>query len=957
MSNDLSATLNLPQTSFPMRANLVEREPQRLAHWESIDLYKRIQHKNAAGPRFILHDGPPFTNGDIHLGHALNKILKDVILRYKTLRGIRAPFHPGWDCHGLPIEYQVMRKLQRTKSVGPQTDASKLETRRACADYACKYIERQRSQFQRLGILADWSQEYRTLDPAYEAEILRTFAVFVEKGLIYRSKKPVYWSIPCATALAEAEIEYHPHTTPSIWVAFPIPEPTDPFTATAPLSIVIWTTTPWTLPANQAVAVHPKLDYVEVHSRKATYLVAVDRAEAFIKTCALEDATLGPKHSGQSLEGLQARHPFLDRASPIVLADYVTTETGTGCVHIAPGHGRDDYLTGLDYKLDVYSPIDDQGRYIDDGQIPDDLVGLSVLEVQGKPSLANQKVLEKLRALPDVLLKTETLEHSYPHCWRSKTPVIFRSLDQWFVALDKDGIRDQVLNAIGDVRWIPHWGENRIRSAIASRPDWCISRQRSWGVPLPAFYDEEGTPLLDAGVIRAVADKVALHGADLWFSQSTDQLLDGVSLPDAFRGKKLVKGADTLDVWIDSGCSHRAVLRQHKELTWPADLYLEGSDQHRGWFQSSLWTAVAVDGTPPYKTVLTHGFIVGEDGKKMSKSHGKALTVETLIKKFGVDLIRLWICSADYRADVVASEDLFKNLSQTYRTLRNTLRFQLGNLYDFPDFVGTSDNMSSEETNSSAMSLDAIDQWALHKTAELITEVTDAYESYAFHKVVQLLNKFCTVTLSATYHDILKDRLYTLAPDDPLRRSSQTALYKIQDVLLRLLAPILCFTTDEAYTYRCRATDFTDSSIFLENWPDPEPQWLSPQTTKEIDKLLEVRQAVNESLEPLRKEKIIGQSLDAQIHIAADAANPTFQLLVKYQDKLPELFIVSQVTLNSTSEADLQVTAKHADGVRCPRSWRWVPKLESTQEWGEVSPRCKKALEASRNLKTPKSLT
>ena len=951
MSKDLSATLNLPKTDFPMRANLVEREPQRLAHWEQNAIYERIQCKNAEGPAFILHDGPPFTNGDIHLGHALNKILKDITLRYKALRGCRTPYLPGWDCHGLPIEYQVMRRLQNRTSVVPQSSESQLEIRRTCAEYARTYIDRQRSQFQRLGILADWSREYRTLDPGYEAEILHTFAAFVEKGLIYRSKKPVYWSIPCATALAEAEIEYHPHTTLAIWVAFPIPEIAGRLQPSAPLSIVIWTTTPWTLPANQAVAVHPKLDYIEVRCRAATYLVAAERAEAFIKGCALEDATLGPRHPGQSLEGVHARHPFINRVSPIVLADYVTTDTGTGCVHIAPGHGRDDYITGLQYQLDVYSPIDDQGRYVDDGQIPTELIGLSVLDTPDQTSPANQKVIEKLRAVPGVLLKASTLDHSYPHCWRSKTPVIFRSVDQWFVALDKDGIRGKVLDAIRDVQWIPDWGQNRIRSAIASRPDWCISRQRHWGVPLPAFYDEAGVPLLDAGVIRAIADKVARHGADLWFSQNAEQLLDGVPLPQAFRGKHLVKGTDTLDVWIDSGCSHRAVLRQHADLEWPADLYLEGSDQHRGWFQSSLWTALVADGRPPYKTVCTHGFIVGEDGKKMSKSHGKALTVETLVKKFGADIIRLWVCSADYRADITASEDVFKNLSQAYRTLRNTLRFQLGNLYDFPDFVKNAHAVTDDLPNGEATTLcespplDALDQWALHKTAQLITDVTAAYERYESYRALNMLNQFCSVTLSATYHDILKDRLYTLAPDAPLRRSSQKALHNIHDVLIRLLAPILCFTADEAYAYSRGGTDFIDSSVFLETWPDP--QWDSPEIAAEIDSLLEVRHTVNEVLEPLRQQKMIGQSLDSQVHIAGSAADSTFQLLLKYKDKLPELFIVSQVDLTPTSDDSLSITASHASGVRCPRSWRWVPQLELTEKWGEVCPRCKKALEAS----------
>ena len=922
-----------------MRANLVEREPQRIAQWDSMELYRRVQRKNTEGSKFILHDGPPFTNGDIHTGHALNKTLKDIILRYKSMCGYQTPYIPGWDCHGLPIEHKVARELQKGKKT--------LETpqlREACAEFSNGYIQKQRTQFKRLGILADWTNEYRTMDPAYEAEILRTVACFIEQGLVYRSKKPVYWSIPCATALAEAEIEYQEHKSPSIWVKFAVCDTAGKVELSEPLNIVIWTTTPWTLVANQAVALHPRLDYIEVKANGENYLVAAQLAENFIQNCAFENAELGKTYRGQLLEGIQTQHPFIDRLSPVVLADYITTEAGTGCVHIAPGHGQEDYFTGLKYGLEVYSPIDDKGCYTGDGQVPEELVGISVLEREGG-SPANKKVLELLNTRM-CLLKAKSITHSYPHCWRSKTPVIFRAMHQWFVSLDKGQMREKVIEALNQVNWIPPWGKNRIEAAVATRPDWCISRQRSWGVPLLVFYDEEGNPLLDLNVFHAITDKIAEKGTNFWFNESVETLLSGIDLPEAFEGRTLTKGTDTLDVWLDSGCSHRAVLQKNTTLSWPADLYLEGSDQHRGWFQSSLWTSVIANGSPPYKSVMTHGFIVGQDGKKMSKSHGKAITVESLIKKFGVDIIRLWIASEDYRNDITISEEILKHVSLAYRTIRNTLRFQIGNLYDF-DF---------EQDAIPLAELDCLDQWALHKTAELIREVTDAYEAYAFHKAYQLLNRFCSTTLSSIYHDILKDRLYTLAPHSAQRRSSQTALHQILESLLCLLAPILCFTTDEAYGYLIKSSGTsTDDAIALKNWPKGKPEWMHPQVTSEIDNLLKFRNEINEKLESLRQKKIIGQSLDAQIDIAGNTEDPIFQVLTQYQEKLPELFIVSQVNLTENSSDLLSTTVKHAEGVRCPRSWRWVPQLEHTEEWGEVSSRCKETLQSIKQTKIKNS--
>lgn len=939
MPTDLKDTLNLPRTGFPMKADLVQREPQRIGHWESMGLYEKIQERRADAEAFILHDGPPFTNGDVHIGTALNKTLKDIILRYKSMRGYRTPYVPGWDCHGLPIEHKVAKERREKKeSLEP------VEVRKACAAFSARYIETQRGQFKRLGVLADWAREYKTMNPAYEAEILRTFAAFVEQGLVYRSKKPVYWSIPCETALAEAEIEYKDHTSPSIWVGFDLPE-AEASKADLPSNtqVVIWTTTPWTLPANLAIAVNPGLDYVEVRHAGKTYLIAQALAENFIAACDLDGTEIGPLHRGESLKGLRARHPFIERESPIVLADYVTTDSGTGCVHTAPGHGLEDYLSGLANGLDIYCPLDDNGCYIDDGQVPATLVGVSVLETNGTCP-ANDAVLALLKER-DALLKATTYEHQYPHCWRSKTPVIFRAMDQWFVALDKDGKRDAVLDAIEQVEWIPDWGKNRIRGAVENRPDWCVSRQRSWGVPLPAFYNEAGEALLDADIIRALADKIAKHGTDLWFAQSAQDLLEGIALPEGWNAGDLRKGTDTLDVWIDSGCSHRAVLQQTEGLQWPADLYLEGSDQHRGWFQSSIWTGVVADGRAPYKRILTHGFIVNEQKRKISKSdnHGKPQTAESYIAKYGADLIRLWVASVDYRNDVPVSDGILKQVVNTYRTIRNTLRFQLGNLHDFDPAKNA---VPFEQ-------MTPLDQWALHMTAELIDEARDAYDAYAFHRVYQLANTFCNETLSALYHDILKDRLYTYAPNWPDRRSSQTAIYHIFNALVRVLAPILTFTTDEAFSHAAAGEDLTSDSIHLQDWPEAPTQWKDNPAAREIAALLEFRHRVNEALEVARQAKTIGQSLDAQVRLCGPANDPTWELLHRHAVHLPELLIVSHVELEAHKQSSITVEVSHASGVRCPRSWRWVSELVSCEPYGNVSPRCREALKAQNNPPAP----
>ena len=949
MAQDLKDTLLLPKTDFPMRANLVQREPARVAYWEKNGLYQAIQAKRAAAPAFILHDGPPFTNGDVHIGTALNKTLKDIVNRYKSMRGFRTPYVPGWDCHGLPIEQKVARELQEKKQT-----VTTAELRAQCDAFSESWIAKQTAQFKRMGVLADWQNEYKTKAPAFEADIMRTFAAFIEQGLVYRSKKPVYWSIPFETALAEAEIEYKDHTSIAIWVKFSVPTaeatkfglPTD-----KPLFVVIWTTTPWTIPANMAIALHPDVDYVVADTGTERLIVAAALLGAVAAAAKIEPTpTVVLTMPGAKLEHLQPRHPFIDRASPVVLADYVTTESGTGAVHTAPGHGADDYLTGLKYKLEIYCPVGDDGKYLDDGKVPADLVGLTTLETvedlaAKRPAPANLGVLKKLAAAGALLAKVK-YPHSYPHCWRSKTPIIFRAVDQWFVSLDKNNMRQTALAEITKIAavqgWIPAWGEARIRGAVESRPDWCISRQRSWGVPIPAFYDTHKKAFLDAGVARAVADKVAQRGTNFWYDASPAQILEGVTLPATWPApSELSCGRDTLDVWIDSGSTQSAVLKRGQGGTqWPADLYLEGSDQHRGWFQSSLWCSVIAWGGAPYKAVLTHGFIVDKDRQKISKSstYQKPQTADAYIAQHGADVIRLWIASQDFRDDIPVDDEILKNVGEAYRLFRNTFRFQLSNLFDF----------AADQNAVPLAQMDLLDRWALHQTAGLIAECTKAYDAYEFHRVYQLCNQFCAVTLSATYHDVLKDRLYTLGTNHPLRRSAQTALHHIFQSLVKLLAPFLTFTADEAWNFGTTGQEFSPDSIHLQDWPTIPVGWREAGIESDMNTLLQLRTKVNETLEPLRQAGTIGKALDAVLTVTSAPDDPCLVVAEKHRSFLPELFIVSHVTLAPQAASTLNLTARHAreDGlVRCPRCWRWVAAL-TPSAGGEICPRCTEALQS-----------
>ncbi len=920
---DFKNTLNLPSTKFPMRGDLVKREPARIEHWKKMDLYGAIQRKNADNPKFVLHDGPPFTNGDVHIGTALNKILKDVILRHKSMKGFYTPYLPGWDCHGLPIEHKVAKMLREENKHLPTA-----ELREACAKFSSEFIEKQRRQFVRLGVLADWQREYKTKDPAYEADILRTFAAFVRRGLVYRSKKPVYWSIPCATALAEAEIEYKDHTSSSIWVAFKLDEESNARLGLKDAEIVIWTTTPWTMPSNLAMAVNPDVEYVAVSAGARTFIVGEPLVESFVKACKIENPQVKPVGKGSEIEGISAFHPFCNRKSTVFCARYVTTDSGTGVVHIAPGHGLEDYQVGLEHGLDIYSPLDDEGKYVDDGQVPAELVGMSVLENDSGRSAANGAVLELLDK-KGALLNIEKISHQYPHCWRSKTPVIFRAMDQWFVALDKDNLRKQALDAISTVKWLPERGENRIRGAVESRPDWCISRQRAWGVPIPAFYGKNGEAFLDADVIEAIADKVEKRGTNFWYTDSESQILDGVKIPASWGDvASLKKGTDTLDVWIDSGSSHLACLARHHDLSWPADLYFEGSDQHRGWFQSSLWTAIAAKGKAPYRRVITHGFIVDENRKKISKSDGKPQTADMYVGKWGADIVRMWISSVDYQNDMPISDGIMAHVANAYRGFRNTVMYQLGNLADFDK----ADAVAVEK-------LDPIDAWAVAKAAEFALEADKAYNAYEFHKVYKLIDNFCGVTLSRVYHDILKDRLYTFGAKSFQRRSSQTAIDIISDILLKVAAPILTFTCDEAYCFK-HGAEFMQDSIHLQDYPDVAPLLVCAPTAAKIDRILQIRDRVNESLEKLRKDKVIGKSLEAEVEIMVFENGDDAKLLREFEKSLAEIFIVSGVSIVEGKFETTSVQASKAEGVRCVRCWRIVKDVNADG----ICSRCEEAV-------------
>ncbi len=928
MAQEFKDTLNLPQTDFPMRGNLSTSEPKRLQAWEDESLYHRIIDGRRDAVPFILHDGPPYANGDIHMGHTLNKVLKDIAMRYKTMRGHYVPYVPGWDCHGLPIEQQVLKKAgDKIHEMEP------VALRKLCHEYAEGWVAEQRNQFKRLGILGDWDRPYVTTQPSYEAGILRVLLALVEKGLVRKGFKTVHWDPIFRTALAEAEIEYHEHESPSIYVAMPVLDEArhEVLQGLKNCAFVIWTTTPWTMPANLGICLHPDLDYVALAAPDGRhFIVAEGLRENFEKDCGFAPLPVVATFQGRALERAEAAHPFFpDVRSLVMLGEHVTLAQGTGCVHTAPGHGADDFAIGRQYGLPVFCPVDPKGCYT--AEFPE-MEGEFVFK-------ANPKVVEALDK-KGLLLGHRLIRHEYPFSWRSKHPIIFRATEQWFMELADGGVRERAIDAIDNaVEWIPRWGYERIRSMVERRPEWCLSRQRHWGVPIPSIRSKAtGQSVLDARVIERFLEHVVEHGTNAWYEKPIEAFLPagfvhpdtGETAPDAFE-----KEFDILDVWFDSGASHVAVLEQDDRLHSPADLYLEGSDQHRGWFQSSLLLGVGARGHAPFKTVLTHGFVLDGEGKAMSKSMGNVIPPKKLIEEFGADVVRLWVASTDYRNDVGISTEIMQTTRDAYRTVRNSLRFQLGNLFDF---VPSRHALPPNELNP-------LDQWALAQLAALVDEVTAAYDAYEFHRVHQALNRYFTITLSSRYHDFLKDRLYTMKAKGPERRSAQTVLFHHADCLLRMLAPLLVFTADEAFGFLPDEPGKA-RTVHEASWPEVPSSWRTLPASSDIEALLELRDQVNEKLEALRTAKVIGKSIEASIEIVGSPKDPAFQRLRAYQAILPELFIVSEVTLNnSTTEASLTLNAREADGTRCPRCWRKVPALESAAS-AEVCPRCAEALTA-----------
>ena len=926
---DYKSTLNLPQTQFPMKANLVKKEPELMEMWERKDLYHTIRQVSKGRKNYMLHDGPPYANGNIHMGHALNKILKDIILKSKQMAGFNAPYVPGWDCHGLPIEHKVDMELGEKKR-----DMSQVEIRKYCRKYAEKFIGVQREEFKRLGILGEWERPYLTMNYPYEAVIVREFGKFALNGCIHQSKKPVYWCTSCRTALAEAEVEYEEHSSPSIFVKFPMIS--DLSTHFPPLKgkkvyIVIWTTTPWTIPANLAIALHPDLDYVvaDVGNHEAFIL-----AEGLFYLCmdsfGIDQYTILDTFKAPVLENLKARHPLYDRESLIVLAPYVTLEAGTGCVHTAPGHGREDYETGLAYDLEVYSPVDDAGRFTEDVKY---FAGKDVFE-------SNPEVNEKLREA-GALIKEEEISHEYPHCWRCKNPVIFRSTEQWFISMNANGLREKALKAIKEVSWIPSWGEERIYLMIANRPDWCISRQRAWGVPITVFFCADcGSLVISQDIIDHVADLVEESGADIWFSESEEKLLPaGTKCPEC-GGESFRKETDILDVWFDSGVSYAAVMEKRDYLESPSDLYLEGSDQHRGWFHSSLLCSVGTRNKAPYKSVLTHGFVVDGAGKAMHKSAGNVISPEDMIKQYGSEILRLWVAGEDYRDNIRLSKEILQRLTEAYRRIRNTCRYLLGNLNDF-------------DSAKNAVTLDQmeeLDRWALNRLYEMNDRVRKAYEDFEFHIVYHTLHNFCVIDLSSFYLDIIKDRLYVSSQNSIVRRSAQTAMFEILNVLVRLMAPVLSFTADEIWQYMHAQREF--SSVHADLFVTLNEEYRNPELAKRWDEIIQVRRDVTKALETARKNKLIGHSLDAAVTLGVTPDLRT--LLDPYREELRSIFIVSSVKIRPAEDVKdgfesgevqgLIVEVAPSEDPKCERCWVHDPTVGKDDLHPTICDRCLNAL-------------
>ncbi len=936
---DWKDTLNLPKTEFPMKGNLPKREPEILSLWNKINLYDKLREERQGQPKYILHDGPPYANGHIHVGHALNKIIKDILVKFESMQGKDAPFVPGWDCHGLPIEREVEKELKKQKK--RKEDLPKAEFRRLCREYASKFVNIQREEFKRLGVIGNWEKPYLTMYPSYQAQEIRELGRVFQKGVAYRGKKPVYWCIYDKTAEAEAEVEYREKKDPAIYVAFELID--NPFGLEGKIYPVIWTTTPWTLPANLGIMVNPDFDYVFFKANDGKiYIVAKELLGSFKEKTNLDGGVV-KEVKGRELEFLEYKHPFIDRISKIYLSEFVELGTGTGLVHMAPGHGQEDYIIGQRYGVEPFSPVDDEGRFTK--QAPEWLWGVRVFD-------ANDLIIQKLEEV-GALLHKETIKHSYPHCWRCKNPVIFRATPQWFISMDAvlengDTLRGEALKEIERVKWIPEWGQNRIKSMVENRPDWCISRQRVWGVPIAVFYCQDcDTIVSEPEIFERIANMVKNYeyGADLWFEKSVEELL-----PEGYKcancgSTNFKKEEDILDVWFDSGVSHAAVLKSGvwPELRWPADMYLEGSDQHRGWFQSSLLESVASYGRAPYDSVLTHGFTVDEKGRKMSKSEGNVVAPEKIIKQYGADILRLWVVTEDYTIDIKLGPQILKRVADDYRKIRNTFRYFLGNLYDFnPE----TDKVKYED-------LLEIDRWILSRTQSILEQSLKAYSDYTFYKIYHIVKNFFIVDLSAIYLDILKDRLYVYAPNSKERRSAQTVLWELLTTFTKLLAPILSFTTEEVWQHVRKFAPNVKESIHLELMPQPNPALKDEKLEEIYKKLLEVRDDVLKALEEARKQDIIRHPYEAKVVLKLP--EEYLSLIKEREDWIKFFFTVSQVELIEDENIDADVViegekvqgakvgVKRAEGEKCPRCWIYDTSVGKNGQ--PVCDRCKEQLE------------
>jgi isoleucyl-tRNA synthetase len=907
-------TIQLPQTDFPMRGNLPQREPEFLKMWDENQIYHKMAKRNADKKRYTMPDGPPYANGNLHVGHVLNKVLKDIVIKYKNMSGNSAAFVPGWDCHGLPIELTV------TKSLGEKRkEMSDAQIRDLCRKEALKWVGIQKEQFHRLGVLAEWENPYLTLNPGYEAAEVRVFAKALENDVVYQGKKPVYWCYALQTALADAEVEYKDHKSPSIYVKFEVADDGGKFEGLdKPVYFVIWTTTPWTLPANVAIALNPELDYGLFDSGDSYLVIAEGLKEAVEKECEVELKEV-QKHKGSAFEGMTAQHPFIqDRKSKIILGDHVTLDAGTGCVHTAPGHGTDDYIVGLKYDLPILSPVDEEGKYTK--EVPE-YEGTHIFK-------ANPLIIEKLVNSGHMLHHSE-FTHSYPHCWRSGVPLFFRTTPQWFIGIDqpKYNIRKMAKEAMNEISFYPEWGRKRFEAMIDNRPDWCVSRQRIWGVPIPVLYCKEtGEPLLDSTVMNKIADKME-NGAGLeeYWSTPIEEFTSHLKFDGEFGSKGFKRGTDILDVWFDSGVCHTAVQDAREQLDNPADIYLEGSDQHRGWFNTSLISSIAANGKAPFKALVTHGFVNDEKGQKMSKSKGNVIDPATIIKQNGAEILRLWTAYEDYGSDLKCGKENFARVTETYRRLRNTMRFLLGNMADF--------DYQKDKVEVEAMP--KLDQWALHSLNQLVESCTKHYEEYNFYKVYHALNLFFTVDMSAFYLDILKDRLYTWKKDGVERRASQTVIYEILWSTSRLMAPILSFLAEEVYGF---FPGKTEESVFLTDFPTTNPKWNNPQLAEEMKVVQDVRSLASKQMEEMRAKKEIKSSLEAEIEITASSTD--MKNLKVMESELKEIFIVSNLSLKEGS-GDTVATAKVASGEKCPRCWHISSEITADKP---VCPKCEKAL-------------